>query len=64
MISLARLEELLGRYAQLRIALQGDLFLDRYLDLDPELQESSIETGLEAYQVTRIHATAPARLAP
>ncbi|HEX3654566.1 MAG TPA: PfkB family carbohydrate kinase [Pirellulales bacterium] len=54
MISLARLQELLARYAQLRIALLGDLFLDRYLDLDPELQESSIETGLEAYQVTRI----------
>lgn len=54
MFSLARLEQLLARYGQLRIALLGDLFLDRYLDLDPELQEDSIETGLEAYQVTRV----------
>jgi rfaE bifunctional protein kinase chain/domain len=54
MISLDRLTEILARYPQLRIALLGDLFLDRYLDLDPELAEDSIETGLEAYQVTRI----------
>lgn len=54
MITLERLKTLLARYAQLRIALVGDLFLDRYLDLDPELHELSIETGLEAYQITRI----------
>ena len=29
----------------------GDLFLDRYLDIDAALTEPSIETGLDAYQV-------------
>ena len=54
MISLERLEALLTAFPRLEIALVGDLFLDRYLDIDPELEERSIETGLEAYQVTRV----------
>lgn len=54
MISLERLEELLAAFPRLKIGLVGDLFLDRYLDIDPELEELSIETGLEAYQVTRV----------
>ena len=54
MISSARLASLLASYRQLTIGLVGDLFLDRYLDIDPDLHELSIETGLEAYQVTRI----------
>jgi bifunctional ADP-heptose synthase (sugar kinase/adenylyltransferase) len=53
-ISLERLEALLAAFPRLKIALVGDLFLDRYLDIDPELAERSIETGLEAYQVTRV----------
>lgn len=54
MISLERLEALLAGFGKLNIGLVGDLFLDRYLDIDPELEELSIETGLEAYQVTRV----------
>ncbi|MGE3408581.1 MAG: bifunctional heptose 7-phosphate kinase/heptose 1-phosphate adenyltransferase [Pirellulales bacterium] len=54
MLSLSRLEHLLGKFPRLTIALAGDLFLDRYLDIDPDLHELSIETGLEAYQVTRV----------
>ncbi|HEV3342531.1 MAG TPA: PfkB family carbohydrate kinase [Pirellulales bacterium] len=54
MISLARLESILSGLSRLTIGLVGDLFLDRYLDLDPALEETSIETGLEAYQVTRV----------
>jgi rfaE bifunctional protein kinase chain/domain len=54
MISLDRLEQLLAGFTGLKIGLLGDLFLDRYLDIDPALQEFSVETGLEAYQVTRI----------
>jgi len=49
-----RLETLLAAFGRLKIGLVGDLFLDRYLDIDPELEELSIETGLEAYQVTRV----------
>jgi bifunctional ADP-heptose synthase (sugar kinase/adenylyltransferase) len=54
MISLSRLESILSGLSGLTIGLVGDLFLDRYLELDPELVETSIETGLEAYQVTRV----------
>jgi bifunctional ADP-heptose synthase (sugar kinase/adenylyltransferase) len=36
--------------------LVGDLFLDRYLDLDDALTEPSLETGLPAYQVSRVRA--------
>jgi len=54
MISLARLQSLLAAFPGLSIGLVGDLFLDRYLDIDPDLRETSVETGLEAYQVTRV----------
>lgn len=54
MLTFERLQTLLAAFPCLKIALVGDLFLDRYLDIDPELEELSIETGLEAYQVTRI----------
>jgi rfaE bifunctional protein kinase chain/domain len=32
----------------------GDLFLDRYLDIDASLTEPSLETGLDAYQVVGV----------
>jgi rfaE bifunctional protein kinase chain/domain len=54
MLSLPRLESILATLPGLKVGLVGDLFLDRYLDLDPELGEMSIETGLEAYQVTHV----------
>ncbi len=54
MIDIARLQHVLGHAPKLKIALLGDLFLDRYLEIDPAHSETSIETGLEAYQVERI----------
>ncbi|MEX2188292.1 MAG: PfkB family carbohydrate kinase [Pirellulales bacterium] len=54
MLSLDRLESLLAGFGGLRIALVGDLYLDRYLDIEPGVCEMSIETGLEAYQVSRV----------
>ncbi len=54
MLTFERLQTLLAAFPRLKIGLVGDLFLDRYLDIDPELAELSIETGLEAYQVTHI----------
>lgn len=54
MITLERLETILATLPKLNIALVGDLFLDRYLEIAPDVQEHSIETGLEAYQVTRV----------
>jgi bifunctional ADP-heptose synthase (sugar kinase/adenylyltransferase) len=38
------------------VGVLGDLFLDRYLDLDAALTEPSIETGLDAYQVVRLRS--------
>jgi len=39
-----------------RIGVVGDLFLDRYLDIDAALTEPSVETGLDAYQVVRVRS--------
>ena len=38
------------------VALLGDLFLDRYLDIDQALDEPSVETGRTAYQVVRVRS--------
>ena len=48
-----RLEYILNMWdmALTSIAVVGDFFLDRYLIIDPDLTEQSIETGLDAYQV-------------
>jgi rfaE bifunctional protein kinase chain/domain len=49
-----RLQELVDRFGRLRIAVLGDFFLDKYLDVDPSLAEVSIETGKTAHQVVGI----------
>ncbi len=46
-----RLHEILDQFPRLRIVVVGDFFLDKYLLIDPELDEPSVETGLTAYQV-------------
>jgi len=46
-----RLEEILNRFPKLRIAVVGDFFLDKWLEIDRGLDEPSLETGLIAYQV-------------
>lgn len=48
------LEAILARFPGLRICVVGDLFLDKYLDIDPALAETSLETGLEAHQVVQV----------
>ena len=47
-------EQILERLPRLTVGVLGDLFLDRYLDIDAALTEPSIETGLDAYQVVRV----------
>ncbi|HXK96219.1 MAG TPA: carbohydrate kinase, partial [bacterium] len=47
-----RLHEILSQYPNHRILVFGDFFLDRYLVIDPALDEISLETGKTAYQVT------------
>jgi rfaE bifunctional protein kinase chain/domain len=56
MLTDAMVEQILGRAPGLRVGVLGDLFLDRYLDLDARLTEPSIETGLDAYQVVRVRS--------
>jgi len=51
------LEAILERTPDLKIGVLGDLFLDRYLDLDASLTEPSLETGLDAYQVVNVRSS-------
>ena len=55
-----RLEALLGKFPGIRVAVAGDLFLDRWLFIDPALNEPSLETGLPAWQVVRDRRSAGA----
>jgi len=52
----ARFNAITGRYASLRIAVVGDFCLDRYLEIDPTKQETSIETGLPVHNVVRVRS--------
>ena len=55
-LSTAAVEAFLRRLPSQKIGVLGDLFLDRYFDLDATLTEPSIETGLDAYQVVRVRS--------
>ena len=46
----SRLHHLLSRFSDHTIAVIGDFFLDKYLELDPALAETSLETGLTALE--------------
>ena len=49
-----RLREIVGRYGQVKALVAGDFCLDRYLDIDPAIQEISLETNLPAHQVVDV----------
>lgn len=51
-----RLREITGRYPQMTAVVAGDYCLDRYFEIDPSKTETSLETGLPAWQVTRVRA--------
>jgi len=53
-MELSRLNELLEQFPRRRVAVLGDFFLDKYLEVDRGLDEPSVETGLVAYQVVRV----------
>jgi bifunctional ADP-heptose synthase (sugar kinase/adenylyltransferase) len=55
-----RLLELLSQFSAKRIAVIGDFFLDKYLEVDHALDEPSVETGLNANQVVAIRRFAGA----
>ena len=49
-----RLHDLLSKFRTRRLAVMGDFYLDKYLEVDPQLAEPSLETGLTAHQVVAI----------
>lgn len=51
-----RFATITGKYPRLRIGVAGDFCLDRYLEIDPARSETSIETGLEVYNVVRVRS--------
>jgi rfaE bifunctional protein kinase chain/domain len=57
MMTRDRLAALLERFPQQRILVLGDYFLDKYLDIDRALAETSLETGLEAHQVVCVRTS-------
>jgi len=52
----ARFAAITGRYAGLTVGVVGDFCLDRYLEIDPARGESSIETGLDVYNVVNVRS--------
>lgn len=51
-----RFTEITGRYPSLHVVLVGDFCLDRYLEIDPDRSETSIETGLPVHNVVRVRS--------
>ena len=45
------MQQILSKFPDCRVAVLGDFFLDKYLDVDPALAEISVETGKTANQV-------------
>ena len=56
----SRLLELFSRFDELRITVIGDLFLDRWYEIDESLGNPSIETGLTVHHVVRKRSAAGA----
>lgn len=49
-----RLRQILEQFPNQKVLIVGDFFLDHYLMIDRALSETSLETGLEAYQVVQV----------
>src|SRR5262245_5976097 len=56
MLTTELVEHILATIPGRTIGVLRDLFLDRYLDIDPALNEPSVETGLTAYQVVKVRS--------
>jgi rfaE bifunctional protein kinase chain/domain len=55
-MDVSRFATLASRYKELTVAVIGDYCLDRYLEIDPERAEISLETGLEVHNVLNVRA--------
>jgi rfaE bifunctional protein kinase chain/domain len=51
-----RFQCIAARLPKLRIGLIGDICLDRYLEIDPDKEEMSIETGLQVHNVVNVRS--------
>ncbi len=51
------MNEIVRRFPDCRIAVLGDFFLDKYLDVDPALAEISVESGKTAHQVISVRTS-------
>src|SRR5215469_15974036 len=51
-----RFQQLTAQYSSLHIGVLGDFCLDRYLEIDPTRQETSLETGLPVHNVVNVRA--------
>jgi rfaE bifunctional protein kinase chain/domain len=52
----SRFQEIVSKYSSLSVAVLGDFCLDRYLDIDSDRNEISIETGLPVYNVSHVRS--------
>lgn len=57
MVDENKLKSWLERFPDLKVLVIGDFFLDKYLILERALSETSLETGLEAYQVADVRCS-------
>jgi rfaE bifunctional protein kinase chain/domain len=55
-VSPDRFQQIADEYGSLRIGVVGDFCLDRYLEIDPAKQETSIETGLPVHNVVSVRS--------
>src|SRR6516225_2448309 len=55
-MKLERFQQLTTKYSSLHIGVLGDFCLDRYLEIDPVRQETSLETGLPVHNVVNVRA--------
>lgn len=56
-LSQDRLAGFIRRFGSLRVAVVGDFFLDKYLDVDPRIADVSVESGRTAHQVVNIRTS-------
>jgi len=55
-VNARRFQAITDKYRKLRVAVVGDFCLDRYLEIDPNKKETSLETGLPVHNVVRVRA--------
>jgi len=55
-MNVERFREIAARYGSLHIGVLGDFCLDRYYEIDPERDETSIETGRTVHHVVRVRS--------